>query len=92
MIFPSLWMSFPHPSWEEGGAGAETGAVIDVPGGGCDIILIYWTGVNTIWGFEGGVGGSRYHTRIPKVKPRKLRVVMTGLITISEGGKRKGIM
>ena len=49
-------------------------------------------GVNTIWGVRGGVGGSRYHIGIPKMKPGRLRVDMTSLLTISKGGKRKGIM
>ena len=44
------------------------------------------------WGVGGGIGVSRYHIGIPKVKLVKLRVAMTGLLTMSDGGKRKGIM
>ena len=75
-----------------GGEEVETKAVICVPGGGCNIISICWTGDNMIYGVRGRVGGSRYHTGIPKVNLERLRVAMTGLLTIPEGGKRKGIM
>ena len=70
-----------------GGRGVEVAIeeIGYVPGDGCDIISIGWTGVNMIWGVGGGVIGSRYHTGIPKVNPRRLRVSTTGLLTIPEG-------
>ena len=70
----------------------ETKVVFDGLGGGCDTVSMGWTGVNMTWGFEGGVGGSRYRTRIPNVKLGKLRVAMIGLLTIPDGVKRKGII
>ena len=77
-----------------GGEGVEVyaKAVGCVPGGGCDTVLIGWTSVSMICGVGMGVGGSRYCIGIPKVNPGRLRVTMTGLLTIPEGGKRKGIM
>ena len=33
-----------------------------------------------------------YHTGIPIVKFGKFRVAITGLLTMSDGGKRKGIV
>ena len=75
-----------------GCARVEVEAVGYVPGGGCDTVSLGWTGVNTIYGVGWRVGGSRYHTGIPKVNPARLSVSVTSLITILEGGKRKGIM
>ena len=69
-----------------------TRVVFGGPGGGCDIVSIGWMGVNTTWGVEGGIGGSRYHTGIPKVKLGRLRVAMTSLLTMLDGGKRNEIM
>jgi hypothetical protein len=37
-----------------------------------------------------GVGGSRYHTRIPKVRLGKFNVAITWVLTILGGGNRKG--
>ena len=78
--------------WKGGETTIETKAIIFVLGGGYDIVLIGWIGVNTIWGIKGVVGGSRYHTGIPKVKLGRLRVAMMGLLTISDCGKRKVIV
>ena len=61
-------------------------------GGGCDSISIGWMGVNTTRHIGGGVGGSRYHIGIPNMKLGKLRASMTSLLTVLDGGKRKGIM
>jgi hypothetical protein len=38
----------------------------------------------------GGVGGSKYHTRIPKVRLGKLNVAITCVLTILRGGNKKG--
>ena len=45
-----------------------------------------------IYGVGGGVGGCTYHIGIPKVKPKKLRVTKTILLTMPEGGNRKEIV
>ena len=84
--------AFPLVFMGGGGAKVDAEAISCVPRGGCDTISISWNGVNTICGVGGRVGGSRYHTRIPKVKIRRLRVAMTYLLMMSEGGKRMGIM
>ena len=75
-----------------GGVGA--GAVVGFcgPGGGRDLTAMGWMGVNTTWGIEGAVGGSRYHTGIPNVKLGKFKVAITSLLMIPDGGKRKGII
>ena len=41
-------------------------------GGGCDTVSISWIGVSTICRLEIGLGGPRYHTRTPKVNPKRL--------------------
>ena len=51
-----------------------------------------WMGVNTTCGTGGWVGGSRYHIGISTVKFGKLKVAMTRLLTMPDGGKRKGIV
>ena len=48
--------------------------------------------MNTICGVKVGLGGSRNHTRMPKLNLGRLRVDMTGLLTILKGGKSNGIM
>ena len=58
----------------------------------CDIVSMGSTRVNTTSRFRGGVGGSRYHTGTPSVKLCKLRVSMTGFLTMPNGGKRKRIV
>ena len=75
-----------------GGAEVEIGEVIGVLGSGCNIISIGWKRVNTTCGNRGGLGGSRYHIEIPKVKLGKLRVAITGFLTMLDGGKRKEIV
>ena len=66
--------------------------VLGLPGGGSDVIAIGWMGVSTTWGIRGEVGGSRYHTGIPSVKFGRFKVAMTSLLTMSDDGKRKGIV
>ena len=70
----------------------ETVGVFDGPGCGCATISMGWMGFNTTWGVRGGVSGLRYHTGIPNVKFGRFRVAMTGLLTMPDGGKRKGIV
>ena len=90
MVFPSFWASCPFMGgW---GEVVDTIEFICVPRCGCDTVSIGCTGVNTICRFGGRVGGSRYETGIPKVKLRRLTVAMISLLTIPEGGKRKGIV
>ena len=74
------------------GGGVDADTISCVPGVGCDTVSIGWIGVNTICCVGVGLGGSSYHTGIPKVNPTRLSISMTILITIPEGGKRKGIM
>ena len=50
------------------------------------------TGVNTTWGFDSWVGGSRYHTGIPNVKLGKFKVAIIGLLMTLSWGNRKGIV
>ena len=85
-------MVFPLAFFGGGRAGAVTKGVFGGPGGGRDVVFIGWMGVNTTWGIGGGVGASRYHTGIPSVKFGKFKVAITGLLTMPEGGKRKGIV
>lgn len=40
---------------------------------------------------DGGEGGLRYQTGIPKVSPGRLNVAITGVPTTPGGGQRKGI-
>ena len=70
----------------------ETRVVFDGLGGERDTISIGWTGVNTLWGSRGWVGGSRYRKGILSVKLGKLRVAMIVFLMIPDGGKKKGIM
>ena len=77
---------------EVGGGGVDRRVVICVPRGGCETVSIGWSGVNTIYGVEVGLGRSRYHTGMPKVNPERFRVVMTSLLMIPKGGKRKGMV
>ena len=62
------------------------------PGGGCNTTEMGSTGVNTTWGIGGWAGGSRYHIGIPGVKFGKFKVAIIGLLMMSKGGKRKGIV
>ena len=70
----------------------DEGEASSVERGGCHTVSIGSTSFNKICGVGVGLGGSRYHTGIPKVNPARLSVSVTSLITILEGGKRKGIM
>ena len=51
-----------------------------------------WKRFNTTYGNRGGLGKLRYHIRIPKVNPGRLRVAITGFLMMLDGGKRKGIV
>ena len=70
----------------------DEGTTRYVLGGGCNAISIGWTCVNMIFGVWVGLDRLRYHTRMPKVNPRMLRVAMAGLLTITKGGKGNEIM
>ena len=84
------WLS-PHLHGRTGIV-VRTKAVICEPGGGCEIVSIGWKGVSTTWGIEGWVGGSRYHIGIPSIKFGKFKVAITDLLTMPDGGERKGIV
>ena len=85
-------VAFPPTLFGGGGVGVEPRVLFGGIEGVCDIVSMGWKRVNTTWGVGGGVGGSRYHTKIPNVKLGKLRVAMIGLPIIPDGGKRKVIM
>ena len=74
------------------GIGVDEQVVSFVLEGECDIVSIGWTGVNMICGARVGWGGSRYHTRMPKVNLGRFRVDMISLLTIIEGRNKKGIL
>ena len=75
-----------------GDARVDPEAVGCVPGCGCDNVSIGWIVVNMIFCVGVGLGGSRYHTRTPKVNPGRLRFFMNGLLMIQEGGKRNKVV
>ena len=74
----------------EGGFAGFDG--VATPGGGRLVVAMGCTGCRTTFGVGGRTGGERYQTGNPKVKPGRLRVAMTGVLTTPEGGKRKGMV
>jgi hypothetical protein len=38
----------------------------------------------------GGIGGSKYHRRIPKVRLGKINLSIMGVLIVPGGGNRKG--
>ena len=50
------------------------------------------TGLNSTWGIDGWVSGSRYHTRISNVKLGKFKVAITSLLMTPSRGNTKGIV
>ena len=62
------------------------------PGGGCDTVSIGSMGVSTTCGIRGLVIGSKYQIRIPSINFGKFEVAIIGLLTMTYGGKRNGIV
>lgn len=67
------------------------GATFDTLGGGCLPLKMDCIGVKTTYGVGGGLGGVRCQKGMPNVKHRRLRVTMTGVVMIPDGGDKKGI-
>ena len=74
--------SFPPVFMGGGGVGGDAEVVIYVPRSGCDTVSIGWTSVNMICGVGVGLGGLKYHNRMPKVNLERFGVAMNGLLTI----------
>ena len=67
------------------------GATFDTPRGGWLVIPIGCIGVKTTCGVGSWLGEVRYQTGRPNVKPKRLRVAMTSVLTIPYGGDKKVI-
>ena len=63
------FVSFPPILLRGGGSRVNEGETGCLPRGGCDIVSIVWTSFSTICVVGVGLGGSIYHTGMPKVNP-----------------------
>ena len=82
-------LCFPQPFFGRRWGGA--GATFDTLGGGWLPLKMDCIGVKTTYGVGSGLGGVRYQKGMPNVKHRRLRVTMTGVVMIPDGGDKKGI-
>ena len=79
------------PGFSMGRGGAFLGVTLDALGGGLLEVPIGFICVKTICSVGGGLGGVRYQIGRPNIKPRRLRVSITAMLMIPDGGNKKGI-
>ena len=80
--------AFPLPFFLGGGGGVVLGAIYISPRGDWLEVEISCTCVKKPYDVRRWLGGVRYQTGRPNIKPMRLRVTMTSVRMIADGGKK----